>query len=52
MLRLAVDSECTAYDSHYAALAHPLEVHLVTHDEKGLEGFPETAIHPKDFLEK
>ena len=51
MFRLAVDSECTAYDSHYAALAHQLEVHL-THDEEVLEGFPETAICPKDFLEK
>lgn len=52
VLRLAVDSECTAYDSHYAALAHQLEVHLVTHDDEVLEGFPEAAIHPKDFLEK
>lgn len=52
VLRLAVDSGCTAYDSHYAALAQQLEVDLVTHDEEVLNGFPETAIHPRDFLEK
>ena len=52
MFRLAVDSEYTAYDSHCAALAHQLEVHLVTHDDEVLEGFLETAIYPKDFLEK
>jgi len=52
VLRLAVESGCAAYDSHYAALARQLEVDLVTHDEEVLEGFPETAIHPRDFLEK
>ena len=41
-----------AYDSHYAALAHQLKVHLVTHDDEVLEGFLETAIYPKDFFEK
>lgn len=50
VLRLAVDSGCSAYDSHYAALAQQLDVPLVTHDGEVLEAFPETAVHPDDFL--
>lgn len=52
VLRLAVESGCSAYDSHYAALAQKLDVPLLTHDGEVLEGFPETAIHPKDFLRR
>lgn len=51
VLRLAVESGCTAYDTQYAALARQLEVPLVTHDEEVLDGFPETAMHPSDFLD-
>jgi predicted nucleic acid-binding protein len=51
VLRLAIDSGCSAYDSHYAALAQQLDVPLVTHDGDVLEAFPETAVHPSDFLE-
>lgn len=51
VLRLAVDSGCSAYDSHYAALAEQLDVPLITHDGEVLEAFPETAVHPDDFLE-
>ena len=50
VLRLATQSGCSAYDSHYAALAQQLDVPLVTHDGKVLEAFPETAVHPDDFL--
>ena len=50
VLRLAVDSGCSAYDSHYATLAQQLDVPLVTHDGEVLEAFPETAVHPDDFL--
>jgi predicted nucleic acid-binding protein len=50
VLRLAVESGCSAYDSHYAALARGLDVPLVTHDGEVLEAFPETATHPRDFL--
>jgi predicted nucleic acid-binding protein len=49
-LRLAVESGCSAYDSHYAALAQQLDLPLVTHDGEVLEKFPVTAVHPKDFL--
>jgi predicted nucleic acid-binding protein len=52
VLRLAVESGCSAYDAHYAALAQQLEVPLVTHDGELLDAFPETAVHPKDFLER
>lgn len=51
VLRLAIESECTAYDTQYAALARQLGVPLLTHDEEVLEGFPETAIRPSDFVE-
>jgi predicted nucleic acid-binding protein len=51
VLRLATQSGCSAYDSHYAALAQQLDVSLVTHEEDVLEAFPETAVHPGDFLE-
>jgi predicted nucleic acid-binding protein len=39
VLRRAVDSGCSAYDSHYAALAQQLDVPLVTHDGEVLEAF-------------
>ena len=51
VLRLAIESGCTAYDTQYAALARQLEIPLLTHDEEVLESFPETAIRPSDFLE-
>jgi predicted nucleic acid-binding protein len=50
VLRLAVESGCSAYDSHYAALAQQLDVPLLTHDGEVLQAFPETAVHPNDFL--
>lgn len=50
VLRLAADSGCTAYDTQYAALAQQLDAPLLTHDGEVLEGFPETAVHPSDFL--
>ena len=51
VLRLAVDSGCTAYDTQYAALAQQLDVPLVTHDEEVRAGFPETAVSPQYILE-
>lgn len=49
-LRLGADSGCTAYDCQYVTLAHQLDVPLVTHDQEVLDAFPETAMHPADFL--
>ncbi len=51
VLRLAVNSGCTAYDSQYAAVAQQLDVPLVTHDGEVLANFPERAVHPSDFLD-
>ncbi|PQJ26911.1 hypothetical protein BSZ35_18460 [Salinibacter sp. 10B] len=51
VLRLATQSGCSAYASHYAALAQQLDVPLITHDGEVLEALPETAVHPNDFLE-
>jgi predicted nucleic acid-binding protein len=49
-LRLGAESGCTAYDCQYVALARQLDVPLVTHDRDVLRAFPETAIHPDDFI--
>ena len=51
VLRLAVESGCSAYDCRYVMLARNLDVKEVTHDQEVLDAFPETAIHPADFLE-
>ncbi len=51
VLRRAVESGCMAYDTHYAVLAQQLDVCLVTHDEEVRTGFPETAVHPSEFLQ-
>ena len=50
VLRLAAESGCSAYDSHYAALAQELDVLLLTHDGEVLGAFPETAVHLNDVL--
>jgi len=50
VLRLASESDCTAYDCEYVALAQHLGVWLVTYDDEVLEAFPNTALHPSEFL--
>jgi predicted nucleic acid-binding protein len=50
VLTLALQSNCTAYDCSYVALAQQLGVQLVTHDGPVLKAFPEIAIHPDDFV--
>jgi len=50
VLRIAVESGCSAYDCEYVALAQRLDVWLLTYDDEVLEAFPETALHPSDFL--
>jgi len=44
VLDLVTESDCSAYDCEYVALARHLNVKLVTSDHKILRNFPETAI--------
>lgn len=44
VLELVRDSDCSAYDCEFAALAMRLEVKLVTSDSKLLNAFPKLAI--------
>lgn len=44
VLRLAVESGCSAYDCEFVALAQHLRVPLVTNDRQVLKAFPSIAI--------
>jgi predicted nucleic acid-binding protein len=44
VLELVRDSDCSAYDCEFVALARQLGVKLVTQDGKLLKAFPEVAI--------
>ncbi|HMN76106.1 MAG TPA: type II toxin-antitoxin system VapC family toxin [Burkholderiaceae bacterium] len=44
VLELARDSDCSAYDCEFAALAMKLQVNLVTMDAKLLKAFPKHAV--------
>lgn len=44
VLELVRDSDCTAYDCEFVALARTLGVKLVTADKKLLRAFPEVAV--------
>jgi predicted nucleic acid-binding protein len=44
VLELVRDSNCSAYDCEFVALAKSLNTHLVTADKKILKAFPDTAI--------
>ncbi len=49
VLDLAVRSGCTAYDCEYVALAHALDVVMVTEDRDVLAAFPGRAVTPTEF---
>lgn len=49
VLSLSADSQCSAYDCEFVALAQELSVPLITSDSKILSEFPSTAISPEDF---
>ncbi len=49
VLRLAFQSDCTAYDCEYVALAESLGVLFVTFDRKLRRAFPDRAIAPEAF---
>lgn len=44
VLELVRDSDCSAYDCEYVALAMQLDVQLVTMDRKLLKAFPKRAV--------
>jgi predicted nucleic acid-binding protein len=44
VLDLVSESDCSACDCEYVALARHLDTNLVTADQKILHNFPETAV--------
>ena len=50
VLTLALRSGCTAYDCEYVALAHALDVPLVTFDGDVRRAFPARAVAPEIFV--
>ncbi len=50
VLALVDSSQCSSYDCEFVALAHHLDIQLVTQDKRVLNGFPSTALSVSDFL--
>ncbi len=50
VLQFVNESKCSAYDCEFVALAHELNVPLVTYDEKILREFSSIAVSASDFL--
>jgi predicted nucleic acid-binding protein len=44
VLQLARDSDCSAYDCEFVALAKQLDTQLLTMDKKVLKAFPQRAV--------
>lgn len=51
VLRLAIESGCSAYDCEFVALAQDIGVPLVTLDRQVLKAFPDMAISLDEFIE-
>mgnify|MGYP000194544206 CR=1 FL=1 len=52
VMKLAEQSNCTAYDCEFVSLAQELDVPLVTADRQILRAFSKRAISPDGFLKK
>jgi predicted nucleic acid-binding protein len=50
VLDLLAESDCTAYDCEFVALARQLDIKLVTADKQLLKRFPDRAISFEEFL--
>ena len=50
VLRLVADSDCSAYDCEFVALANHLSVPLITSDSRLLRNFSSRALAPAQFL--
>ena len=50
VLDLVAESDCTAYDCEFVALAREVNVPLVTADKQLLNRFPDCAISLEDFV--
>lgn len=50
VMRLVSESNCTAYDCEFVALALELDTLLVTQDKKVLREFRSVAVTAEDFL--
>ena len=50
VMRLVSQSNCSAYDCEFVALAQELEVPLITLDRRVLRNFPNRALSPDQFL--
>ena len=51
VLSLASESECSAYDCEFIAVANELKVFLLTSDKQLLKKFPAVTISLSDFCE-
>lgn len=52
VFHLVQESECSAYDCEFVALAMETETVLITHDKKILRQFPGISMTSEDFLSK
>ncbi len=50
VLKLVSESDCSAYDCEFVALAKHLNTKLVTQDKKILRNFPQTAYSLESYL--
>ena len=50
VMALIRDSNCSAYDCEFVALALELEAKLITYDREVLKEFPRIALKPEDFI--